>query len=130
MKDPTTFLDQYWAGLQEAWRKAVERGFGVYKKKFLSVGNRVTLHERDDIFYLVKATIVMHNMMVEARIERDEVESEAFYEVPTSNVPASASGSSSDNGSTNNSSSRMMEYDPNNRRDNIDKCTVQRRHFG
>ena len=30
------------------------------------------LHHRDDIFYLVKATIVMHNMMVETQ-EVDDV---------------------------------------------------------
>ena len=72
VKDPTTNIGKLFASKQEAWRKAVEIGFGVWKKKFLSVGRTVTLHHRDDIFYLVKATIIMHNMMVEYRMSRGE----------------------------------------------------------
>ncbi|KAL3787001.1 hypothetical protein ACHAWO_008114, partial [Cyclotella atomus] len=57
VKDPTTFVDKFYASFQEAARKAIERAFGVWKRKFLSVGNSVRLHYRDDIFFLVKATI-------------------------------------------------------------------------
>jgi len=35
----------------------------------------INLHHKDDIYYLVLAVILMHNMMVEARVENDEVES-------------------------------------------------------
>ena len=34
----------------------------------------INLHHKDDIYYLFLAVILMHNMMVEARIENDEVE--------------------------------------------------------
>jgi hypothetical protein len=80
IKDPTTKIDSYYASLQEAWRKDVERGFGVWKKKFLSVTHGLTMHHRLDIFYLVIATIVMHNMMVEARVARGEEECSSHYE--------------------------------------------------
>jgi len=33
------------------------------------------------MFYLVTATIVMHNMMVEVRVNNDEDETENFYDI-------------------------------------------------
>ena len=39
----------------------------------------IELFHVEDIHYLVGATIVLHNMMVEERIERDQVEQESFY---------------------------------------------------
>lgn len=37
------------------------------------------VHKYEDIFYLVTATMVMINMMVEERIGNDEKESHGFY---------------------------------------------------
>ena len=71
----------------------------------------------------------MHNMMVEARIERDEVESETFYEVPETNVPASASGSGGSDSRSTNNSNRTLEYDSNNGSDNIDKYRLVHRRW-
>jgi hypothetical protein len=72
--DPHTRLALFFAQEQESDRKDVERGFGVLKLKFLSLVHPINLHHKDDIYYLVLAVILMHNMMVEARIENDEVE--------------------------------------------------------
>ena len=77
--DPTTTLDSFFAPKQEGWRKSIERAFGVLKKKFLSGGTKSVLYHREDMFYLVTATILMHNMMVEERIRCDEIESEENY---------------------------------------------------
>ena len=68
VNDPTTALDCFFAPRQERFRKSIERAFGVWKRKFLSIGCRVSLHHHEDIFYLVRATIIMHNMMVEEHI--------------------------------------------------------------
>eukprot|EP00804_Cyclotella_cryptica_P030944 CCRYP_019607-RA/>CCRYP_019607-RA protein AED:0.19 eAED:-0.03 QI:0/0/0/1/0/0/2/0/206 len=65
--DPTTQLDGSFKVDQEAARKDVERGYGVLKLKFLVLTHPITLHHRDDIYYLVMATILLHNMMVEER---------------------------------------------------------------
>ena len=37
--------------------------------------------DREDMFYLVTASIVMHNMMVHERIGMDERDSENFYDI-------------------------------------------------
>ena len=63
------------------FRKSIERAFGDWKRKFLSVGLRVSLDHREDIFYLVRAMIIMHNVMVEERICSSDRESMEFYEV-------------------------------------------------
>jgi hypothetical protein len=77
--DPHTKLAFSFAQDQEADRKDVERGFGVLKLKFLSLLHPINLHHKDDIYYLVLACILMHNMMVEARVENDEEESVYLY---------------------------------------------------
>jgi hypothetical protein len=71
----------------------------VWKKKFLSVGTKTMLHKRDDILFLVTATIVMHNMMVEERMSKDGMESDSFYEVSqmTSDTNSHDNDSASEN---------------------------------
>jgi hypothetical protein len=39
----------------------------------------INLHHKDDIYYLVFEVILMHNMMVDARVKNDEVESANLY---------------------------------------------------
>jgi hypothetical protein len=39
----------------------------------------INLHHKDDIYYLVLAVILIHNMMVEARVENNKVESANLY---------------------------------------------------
>ena len=77
--DPTTHLDGCFKVDQEAACKDVERGYGVLKLKFLVLAHPINLHPRDGIYYLVMATIVLHNMMVEERLTDDEVEDGLFY---------------------------------------------------
>ena len=45
----------------------------------MSLTHQINLHHRDDIYYLVMATILLHNMMVEERMSNDEVEDASFY---------------------------------------------------
>ena len=82
--DPSTKLDGSFKVDQEAARKDVEHGKGVLKVKSLSLTHPITLHHRDDIYYLVMAIILLHNMMVEVRILNDEVEDAAMYDTTTS----------------------------------------------
>ena len=77
--DPHTKLAFSFAQDQEAFRKDVERGFGVLKLKFLSLLHPINLHHKDDIYYLVLACILMHNMMVEEHMLNGEVEDASFY---------------------------------------------------
>jgi hypothetical protein len=117
VKDPTNVIDQFFTKKQEAARKDVERAFGIWKKKFLSVGKSVTYHERDGIFYLVKATIVLHNMMVQVRIENDDLESDISYETGQDTEVSSE-----------HSNIVVGGYDATSGRDNVDKYTmIQRR---
>ena len=69
--DSMTKLDGNFRVHQEGSRKDVERGYGVWKRKFLSLTHPINLHHRDDIYYLVMATILLHNMMVEEHMSND-----------------------------------------------------------
>jgi Plant transposon protein len=65
---------------QESCRKSIERAFGVLQRKFQILKNN------SEEFYLhilkdsLVACVIMHNMMVEHRVSKGEVESEKFYE--------------------------------------------------
>ena len=75
-----TKIDSYFAKSQEAFRKDVERAFGVLKKKFQVLSHSIWFHYQDDIFFVVFVCIAMHNMMVQYRIDEEGVsESESFY---------------------------------------------------
>ncbi len=78
--DLATELDGSYKIDQEGSRKDVERGYGVLKLKFLALSHPITLHHRDDIYYMVLATILLHNMMVKERIDDEEVEDGSFYD--------------------------------------------------
>jgi hypothetical protein len=41
----------------------------------------INLHDRNDIYYIVLAAILQHNMMVEVRLMSEEVESAAMYNI-------------------------------------------------
>lgn len=84
---PLTRIDRNFAGWQEGSRKDVERGYGVWVKKFLCMKHPIELFEVEDIYYVVGATICLHNMMVEVRVSRDETESDAFYNTVSASDP-------------------------------------------
>ena len=61
--DPTTKLDGSFKIDQEGSRKDVKRGYGMLKITFLLISHAIHLHHRDDIYYMVLVTILLHNMM-------------------------------------------------------------------
>ena len=87
---PMTKIDRFFASGQEAFRKDVKRGFGVIQKKFHYMCRPVKMHHRDDIFYVVRACIAMHNMMVETRLAEECAEDATWYDCvnTTTNAPA------------------------------------------
>ena len=86
--------------------KDVEQCFGVLKIKYLSLMHSINLHDRDDIYYLVLATMLQHNMMVEARLMSGEEESAAMHNMvettaaESGNVGAEDIMMEADNGET------------------------------
>ena len=68
-----------YASWQEASRKDVERAFGVLQRKFQILMRAVELWYVEDIKKIVECTIILHNMMVQFRLERDEREDCNMY---------------------------------------------------
>jgi Plant transposon protein len=65
---------------QEGKRKAIERAFGVLQQKFQILTRPVELWYKEDIKDVVEACIILHNMMVEVRMSREEQEDKDFYD--------------------------------------------------
>ena len=66
---------------QEAKRKDIERCFGVLQAKFQIIKHPVQKWDLDDIADIVLACTLLHNIMVEFRIEQGEEEAEHFYDI-------------------------------------------------
>jgi hypothetical protein len=73
--------EKAFARWQEACRKSVERAFGVLQRKFQILTRPMELWYQDDIRNIVDTTIILHNMMVEVRLSRDQVEASDWYEM-------------------------------------------------
>ena len=65
---------------QESSRKDVERVFGVLKKKFAVLTTGIMKMDLDDIIILVQACIILHNMMVEERMNDGEMDDKNLYD--------------------------------------------------
>jgi hypothetical protein len=64
---------------QKSHRNNTERSFGVLKLKILSLVHLITLHNCDDIYYLILGSILMHNIMINVWLCNSKVESTPMY---------------------------------------------------
>jgi Plant transposon protein len=65
---------------QESCRKAVERAFGVLVRKFQILARPMEQFFEEDIRNTLETCIILHNMMVETRMAREEQEHDDWYE--------------------------------------------------
>jgi hypothetical protein len=56
---------KYFASKQESARKDVERAFGVLQSRFAIVRGPVRYWDEETLAYIMKACIIMHNMIIE-----------------------------------------------------------------
>jgi hypothetical protein len=69
-----------YAAWQEASRKDIERAFGVLQRKFAILAKNIELWHVKEISPIVMSCILLHNMMVQVRMERCEEEAADWYE--------------------------------------------------
>ena len=80
MSEPLTDHHKRYAKWQEASRKDVERAFGVLQRKFYFLVKDVEQWYVSDITGAVETCVILHNMMVQQRVNRDEQELHDWYE--------------------------------------------------
>ncbi|CAB9512408.1 transposon protein [Seminavis robusta] len=69
---------------QEACRKDSERTFGIVVRKFQILARPMEYWDLEDVKNITYGCFVMHNMMVERRVEREETEEAGMYDVLSS----------------------------------------------
>ncbi|CAL9012520.1 unnamed protein product [Prunus brigantina] len=57
--------------MQEAYRKDVERAFGILQARFAVVARPARQWYRDDIWEVLKTCIILHNMIIEDKRDQD-----------------------------------------------------------
>ena len=62
---PTNEKERVWKKMQEAWRKDVERFFGIFKKQWKILSKGITKRRMRYISKLVQCCLILHNMNVE-----------------------------------------------------------------
>lgn len=65
IREPRSAKDRHFARLQEAYRKDVERAFGVLQARFAIITRPARTWSRNHLSLIMRACIVMHNMVVE-----------------------------------------------------------------
>jgi Plant transposon protein len=78
---PVSQAHRMYSKWQESCRKSVERAFGVLQRKFQILSRPVELYHEEDIRNVVNTCLILHNMMVEQRVLRDEEETIDWYEM-------------------------------------------------
>ena len=78
---------KYFARAQEAVRKDVERFFGVFQSRFAIIAHPGRIWDRETLALIVRACVIMHNMIVED--ERVLDPDERFPDAPNDNVQPS-----------------------------------------
>lgn len=71
------------AAWQEGHRKMIEHAFGVFQRKFQCLCRPVEPWCVEDVADVVDTCLILHNMMVEVRIERNEPEFLSIYDSVT-----------------------------------------------
>jgi hypothetical protein len=71
---PAGNKEKYFAKAQEAARKAVERAFGVLQARFAIVRGPARMWDIETLTLIMKACIIMHNMIIEdeGHVDPDE----------------------------------------------------------
>ena len=82
---PFGLTEEQFKKWQEAKRKCIERAFSVAQIKGHCLQRKCRKHAIKDAIKdaedMVLACVILHNMMVEHRVERDEIEEVGFYNV-------------------------------------------------
>lgn len=73
---PIRPLQKKFSAWQESSQKAVERAFRILQRKFQFLQRPVELWFQEDIKDIAEACIILHNMMVEVRLSRDQIEND------------------------------------------------------
>jgi len=81
ISQPITDAERKFTKWQESCRKDIERVFGVIVRKFQILKRDIEKWDANDVTSIVFTCIVMHNMMVEHRVTRNEVENHNFYAI-------------------------------------------------
>ena len=64
-KHPSTQKQKVFSQAQESVRKDVERAFGVIQARFAFVRSPAKLWNKDALAIIMKACIIMHNMIID-----------------------------------------------------------------
>ena len=76
MSEPLSKKHQQFSGWQEGKRKSIERAFGILQRKFQCLCCPAKLWCENEIKEMVETCLILHNMMVEVRMQSDDNESD------------------------------------------------------
>lgn len=86
ISQPQGNKQKYFAKAQEAVRKDVERAFGVLQARFAIIRGQARLWDQETLGYIMKACVIMHNMIIE---DEGDVDAEEHFDSEDEHVRAS-----------------------------------------
>ena len=71
---PQELAHEFFANKHESYRKDVERAFGVFQARFAIVRGLARFWHHEDLSFIMKAFIILHNMIIEdERVDDNEL---------------------------------------------------------
>ncbi|XP_074323093.1 uncharacterized protein LOC141660034 [Apium graveolens] len=74
IRAPNDRKKAHFARMQEAYRKDVERAFGVLQARFAIVKGPSRFWDQEDMYYIMTTCIILHNMIIEYQREQEDDE--------------------------------------------------------
>lgn len=74
IREPSDRKKAHFARMQEAYRKDVERAFGVLQARFAIVKGPARFWDQVDLYYIMKTCVILHNMIIEYQRDEEDVE--------------------------------------------------------
>jgi hypothetical protein len=86
---------KHYAKMQEAYRKDVERAFGVLQARYAIIKNAGRLWKESDLVLIMKTVIILHNMTIEDEEGLEYANDFDYHQLPHTQASVSSNKSSS-----------------------------------
>ncbi|XP_024177996.1 uncharacterized protein LOC112183911 [Rosa chinensis] len=83
IRNPRSPHTQHFTRMQEAYRKDVERAFGILQARWAIIGGPARGWSKENLQYIMMTCIILHNMIVEDEHDEDAAEPFDSNDIPT-----------------------------------------------
>ncbi|WOG86322.1 hypothetical protein DCAR_0205524 [Daucus carota subsp. sativus] len=74
IREPSDRKKAHFEKMQEAYRKNVEREFGILQARFAIIKGPARFWDQEDLYYIMQKCVILHNMIIEHQHDKEDDE--------------------------------------------------------